>query len=109
MSDLPSRGEVWWCDEPFAGGRPVLVLSREESIPARRRTLIAPCTTIVREIPSQVVLEPGDDPVARTCAVSLDSIQTIPIALLTERLGRLSIERMHEVCEAMAAATSCAR
>jgi len=107
MTTIPARGEIWWCEEPTVGRRPVVVLSREQSIPVRRRTLIAPCTTNVRGLASQVVLEPGDDPVARRCAVNLDSVQTVPVALLTDRLGRLSSARMHEVCAALAAAAGC--
>lgn len=84
-----------------------MVLARDGSIAARRRTLVAPCTTTVRALASQVVLEPDEDPVLRRCAVSLDSVQTVPIALLTDRIGRLGTDRMREVCAALAVATGC--
>jgi hypothetical protein len=38
-------------------------------------------------------------------AVNLDSIESVAVALLVERLGRLSDARMREVCEAPAVAT----
>jgi mRNA interferase MazF len=107
MTDLPRRGEVWWCEPPSIGRRPVVVLSRDSAIPRLRRALIAPCTTTVRGLASEVVLEPGDDPVPRRSAVNLDSAESVSVGLLVERIGRLSDERMRDVCSALAVATDC--
>ena len=63
MITLPTRGEVWRCDLAEAGRRPVVVLSRDAAIPRLRRSLVAPCTTTIRGLLSEVVLEPNDDPV----------------------------------------------
>ncbi|HET8617834.1 MAG TPA: type II toxin-antitoxin system PemK/MazF family toxin [Acidimicrobiales bacterium] len=52
----PRRGELWWCELPDIGRRPVLVLSRDMAIPHLGRTLIAPCTTTLRGLPSEVAL-----------------------------------------------------
>ena len=109
MTDLPVRGEVWWCELPDVGARPVVVLSRDAAIPRLRRTLVGPCTTTVRGLSSEVLLEPGDDPVPQRCAVNLDSVETVAVASLTQRLGRLGTARMSEVCQALAVATDCAR
>lgn len=103
----PERGELWWCELEGAGPRPVVVLSRDAAIPRLRRTLVAPCTTTVRGLPSEVVLEPGDDPVRRRSAVSLDSVDNVPIGALTERLGRLSDPRMEQICAALEVAVDC--
>jgi mRNA interferase MazF len=103
----PRRGELWWCELPDIGRRPVLVLSRDAAIPRLRRTLIAPCTTTLRGLPSEVVLEPGDDPVPRPSAVNLDSVESVSIAVLVERLGSLSGSRMREVCAALEVAVDC--
>ena len=92
---------------PDIGRRPVVVLSRDAAIPLRRLALVAPCTTNRRAIDSQVPLEPGEDPVLRPSVVNLDSIEPVPVAWLTDRLGRLSSERMHQVCRAIAVATGC--
>lgn len=107
MSDVAARGEVWWCELPDIGRRPVVVLSRDTAIPRLRRTLIAPCTTNVRGLPSEVVLAPDDDPVPLRSAANLDSIESVSIGVLVERLGRLSDERMREVCAALAVAVAC--
>jgi mRNA interferase MazF len=107
MSDAPRRGEVWWCEPPEIGRRPVVVLSRDAAIPRLRRALIAPCTTTIRGLPSEVVLEPGEDPIGRRSVVNLDSVESVSIAVLVERLGTLSGERMRQVCAALAIATDC--
>lgn len=107
MTDLPRRGELWWCEPPEIGRRPVVVLSRDAAIPRLRRVLVAPCTTTIRGLASEVVLEPGDDPVPRETAVNLDSVESVSVGLLVERLGRLSDSRMREVCAALAIATDC--
>ena len=107
MKALPLRGEVWWCEVPEIGRRPVVVLSRDAVITRHRRALIAPCTTTVRGLVSEVLLEPGDDPVPRRCVVNLDSVESVSLAVLVERLGRCSGVRMREICAALAVAVDC--
>ncbi len=104
---MPMRGELWWCEPPDIGRRPVVVLSRDAAIPRLRRALVAPCTTTIRGLPSEVVLDPGDDPIGRRSAVNLDSVESVSVGVLVERLGRLSDERMREVCAALTVAVDC--
>jgi len=85
------------------------VLSRDAAIPRLRRTLVAPCTTTIRGLASEVVLAPGDDAVGRRSAVNLDSVESVSIAVLVERLGRLSDDRMRDVCAALEVAVDCGR
>lgn len=105
--ELPGRGEIWWCELPEIGRRPVVVLSRDAAIPRLRRTLIGPCTTTIRGLPSEVVLVPGEDPVPRRSAVNLDSVESVAVSVLVERLGRLSSARMADICDALAVAIDC--
>ena len=107
MTVLPRRGELWWCELPDIGRRPVVVLSRDVAIPRLGRTLIAPCATTIRHLSSEVVLEPGDDPVPRRSAVNLDSVESVSIAVLVDRLGALSSQRMLEICVALEVAVDC--
>jgi mRNA interferase MazF len=104
---LPARGEVWWCELPAIGRRPVVVLSRDAAIPRLGRTLVAPCTTTIRGLASEVALEPRSDPVPRRCALNLDSVESVSVGVLVERLGRLADERMREVCAALEVAVDC--
>ena len=101
MTDIPGRGEVWWCELADIGRRPVVVLSRDAAIPRLDRVLVAPCTTTIRSLASEVVLEPGTDPIPRPSAVNLDSVESVSLAMLVERLGRLSDHRMRSVCAAL--------
>jgi mRNA interferase MazF len=107
VSSLPSRGELWWCELADIGRRPVVVLSRDAAIPRLRRTLVGPCTTTIRGLASEVVLEPGDDPVPRRCAVNLDSVESVSMAVLVQRLGRVADERMRQICAALEIAVDC--
>jgi mRNA interferase MazF len=107
VSSVPARGEVWWCELSDVGRRPVVVLSRDAAIPRMQRTLIAPCTTTIRGLTSEVVLEPGEDPIPRRSSVNLDSVESVSLGVLVERLGRLSDERMRQVCAALEVAVDC--
>jgi mRNA interferase MazF len=107
LSEIPARGELWWCELPGAGRRPVVVLSRDAAIPRLRRALVAPCTTTIRSLASEVVLEPADDPVPQRSAVNLDSVESVSVAVLVQRMGRLADVRMRDICSALAIAVDC--
>lgn len=101
-----SRGEVWWLELADEGRRPVCVLTREAALSVLSNVVVAPVTRTVRGIPTEVGLGETDGMPAE-CAVSLDNLQTVPRALLTDRVTALSGTRMHQVCRALAAATGC--
>lgn len=103
----PARGELWWCETEHAGRRPCVVLTRDTAIPRLGRVLVALATTNIRGLATEVVLEPGDDLVNVRCALNLDTPEVVPIALLTQRIGRLSDDRMRDVCAALAVAVDC--
>jgi mRNA interferase MazF len=54
-----------------------------------------------------VILEPADDPVPLRSAVNLDSVESVSIAILVQRVGRLAESRMREICAALAVAVDC--
>jgi mRNA interferase MazF len=58
-------------------------------------------------LPSEVLLEPGEDPVPRTSAVNLDSVESVAVSVLVDRLGRLADARMRELCAALEVAVDC--
>ena len=107
MTLFPAHGELWWCEMAEIGRRPVVVLSRDAAIPRLGRTLVAPCTTTIRGLASEVVLEPGSDPIPRRSAVNLDSIESVSVAVLIDRLGRLADTRMRAICAALEVAVDC--
>ncbi len=104
---IPSRGELWWCETPDAGRRPCVVLTRDQAIRRLRRVLVAYATTNGRGLATEVALEPPDDPVRQPCVLQLDSTQSLVVGLLVQRMGRLSDDRMREVCAALAVAVGC--
>lgn len=109
MTALPARGEVWWCEMADVARRPVVVLSRDAAIPRLRRALVAPCTTTIRGLVSEVVLEPDADPIPRRSAVNLDSVESVSVAVLVDRLGQVADARMREICTALEVAVDCSR
>ncbi len=91
------RGEVWWASLPApAGRRPVLLLSRDSMPSGRGEVAVAYCTTTIRNRPVEVLLTSADGMPA-TCAVNLDSINTIPKSVLRNRICTLSPARMTDV------------
>lgn len=100
------RGEVWWYEHPRAGRRPFLILTRDEALPVLIQVLAVPATRTVRDIPTEVLLGRTDG-MPSSCALTLDNLATIRPALCTERITRLSPQRMQEVCGALTLATAC--
>jgi mRNA interferase MazF len=95
------KGEVWWARlRPPAGRRPVLLLSRNEAYAVRTAVTVAPLTTTMREIPVEVSVGEADG-LPRPCAINLDSVLTIPMAYLEERITRLSPAKLDEVRRAL--------
>jgi len=102
-----ARGEIWWVEHQDAGRRPFLVLTRQAAIPVLHSVLAVPATRTIRQIPTEVVLDQRDGMPAE-CALSLDNLTTVPQELFRERIARLPVERMSEVCRALSLASGCA-
>jgi len=103
-----ARGEVWLYR--FASPdkrRPVLVIGRPDALAAMHTAIVAPITSTVREIGSQVRLGEADG-MKGPCAVSLDHIQIVRQADLRTYVTTLRPEVMAGVCRALAIATGCA-
>jgi mRNA interferase MazF len=65
--------------------------------------IVAPGTTTIRGLPSEVELDPARDPVMRTCVVSLDSWESLNLEVFIE----LEPGRMRQLCAALAIAVDC--
>ena len=91
------RGEIWWAElEPPAGRRPVVLLSRDEAYSVRDLVIVAPVTTRVRHIPSEVPLN-LEDGLPKPCVINLDTITTIAKVNLRDKLTTLSAEKQEAV------------
>lgn len=102
----PSRGELWWMEEPEIGRRPGLVLTRDAAIDVLTSVLIAPATRTVRRIPTEVPLD-IEDGVPWPCAITLDNVRPVRRSLLTEQITGLNPALMHRVCAALRVAVDC--
>ena len=95
------RGEIRWYR--FAQPdkrRPVLILTRDSIIPSLGEVTVAPLTTRIRNIPSEVALSKEDGP-PRECAVNCDHLQTVPRGRLGAPLSSLSTQKMEQVAQAV--------
>jgi len=95
------RGEVWWAELPApAGRRPVVLLSRNEAYTVRELVTVAPISSRMRRIPTEVALG-KEDGMPRPCAVNLDTLTTIPKRSLAERLTTLAPGKLAAVERAL--------
>ncbi len=86
--------------------RPVLVLTRESAISYLSAVSVAPITSTVRGVPSEVVLT-EEDGMKNVCAVNLHNVVTVSKEHLGRRVGKLNAQRMTEVCAALGFALGC--
>jgi mRNA interferase MazF len=96
------RGEIrWYKFHPPDKKRPVLILTRDSILEYLGEVTIAPVTSTIRDIPSEVVLS-EDDGMHRDCAVNCDHLQTVAKGKIGERITMLSTEKMGQVRKAIA-------
>ncbi len=108
MSTLPARGEVWWCElPPDIGRRPVVVLSRDAAIPPPPARPRRPVHDNHPRAGERGRSRPEADPVPRRSVVNLDSVESVSVAVLVDRLGRLADDRMRAICTALSVAVAC--
>ena len=86
--------------------RPVLVLTRPSAIDYLARVTVAPVTSTMRGVPSEVPLG-TEDGMKQPCAINLHNVVTVPKANLGRRVARIEARRMQEVCAALAFALGC--
>jgi mRNA interferase MazF len=80
--------------------RPVVILTRESALDFLGEVTIAPITSTVRDIPSEVFLTTQDG-MPRDCAVNLDHVQTVPRGNLGPLIATLSLEKLHRIRDAL--------
>ena len=73
--DEERRGQVVCISRPDKK-RPVLILTRDSALEFLGEVTVAPITTTIRDIPSEVLLTKADG-MPRDCAVDLDHLQTV--------------------------------
>ncbi len=96
-----NQGDVYWYKfkEPDKR-RPVLILTRNSAISFLTSVTIAPITTTIRAIPTEVFLTRADGMLTE-CAVNLDNIQTVRKSKMGAFITHLAPELMHKVRSAI--------
>jgi mRNA interferase MazF len=95
------RGEVrWYRFSPPDKRRPVLLLTRDSALEFLGEVTVAPVTSTIRDIPTEVTLT-ANDGMPRDCAINLDHLQTVSRGKLGGLITTLAPERMGEVRSAL--------
>jgi mRNA interferase MazF len=103
-----NRGDIHLCRfSPPDKQRPVLILTRDSAIGHLSTVTVAPITTTIRDVPSEVILDVEDGMKAR-CAVNLHNAVTLSQERLGKRVVSLNHRRMKEVCAALRFSLGCA-
>jgi mRNA interferase MazF len=101
-----ARGDVRFYLAPPDKRRPVVVLTRDSAIAYLSTVTVAPITSTIRGVPSEVVLN-EEDGMKAPCAVNLHNAVTISQNRLGRRVGQLSSFRIKEICLALGFSLAC--
>lgn len=102
-----ARGEIRFYRFPRPDKqRPVVVLTRDSAIAYLSSVTVAPITSTIRGVPSEVLLSEADG-MKGPCAVNLHNAVTVPKANLGRRVAVLRSERLKEICSALGFALGC--
>ncbi len=101
---VPRQGEIWWAETEDLR-RPVLVVTRSETIGLLTGVVVAPVTRTVREIPTEIALG-REEGLSADCAATFDNLQRIRRTALTSRAGDIGLRR-EEICVALRALADC--
>jgi len=95
------RGEIRWYKFKAPGKkRPVLILTRDSILGYLGEVTVAPITTTVRDIPSEVFLSKHDG-MSKDCAINLDHIQTASKGKIGSLITTLSADNLEKVSAAI--------
>ncbi len=96
-----TRGEVrWYTFKKPDKKRPILILTRNSILDYMNEVTIAPITTTIRNIPSELFLS-KEDGMPKDCVVNFDHIQTVAKSKIGPMITRVSPGKMKQVGEAI--------
>ena len=103
---MVAQAELWLMETPNQKRRPVLVISRDESIPVLNNIVVAPVTSTIRDIPTCIPIGP-EHGIDHDSVATFDNLAAVPRSVLTTRLGRLGPGGRRRICEALDALADC--
>lgn len=86
--------------------RPVVILTRASALRYLDRITIAPITSTIRGVPSEIRLG-IEDGLKASCVVNLHHVMTVPKRSIGRWVATLPPSRMRELCRALAFAVGC--
>jgi mRNA interferase MazF len=107
MAGRITRGDV--CLYNFAAPnrkRPVVVVTRNSAIAFLSTVTVAPISSTIRGVPSEVRLS-EEDGMKAPCAVNMHNAITVSQDRLGKRVAHLSSLRMNEICAALQFSLGC--
>ncbi len=91
------RGEIrWYKFRPPDKKRPVLILTRNSILEYLGEVTVAPITSTIRDIPSEVPLLKKDG-MPKDCAINFDHIQTVSKGKIGSLITTISSDKMKRV------------
>jgi mRNA interferase MazF len=97
-----NRGEVRWYNfQPPDKRRPIVILTRDSAIDVLTGIVVAPITSTIRAIPTEVLLLPETDGAYTESVVNLDNIYTVPKSKIGGLITILSPKKMAAVEKAL--------
>ncbi len=107
MASRIARGDVrLYRFAPPDKKRPAVVLTRNSAIAYLATVTVAPITSAIRGVPSEVVLS-EEDGMKTPCAVNLHNAVTVSQHRLGKRVAQLNSLRMNEICTALRFSLGC--
>ena len=95
------RGEIrWYKFKAPDKKRPVILLTRDSVLKYLGEVTVAPVTSTVRDIPSEVFLSKQDG-MTKDCAINFDHIQTVSKGKIGSLITTLTPNKLERVCEAI--------
>lgn len=103
---MVAQGELWLMEPPNGKRRPVLIVTRNEAIAVLKNIVVAPVTSTIRAIPTNMVVGAREG-IDHDSVASFDNLSAVPKSVLTQRLGAIDPLRLHEICAALDALADC--
>lgn len=103
---MVAQAELWLMETPNQKRRPVLIVSRNESIPVLNNIVVAPVTSTLRDIATCIPVGP-DNGIDHDSVATFDNLAAVPKSVLTTRLGRLGVDGRQQICDALDALANC--
>jgi mRNA interferase MazF len=95
------RGEIrWYKFKAPDKKRPVVILTRDSIMEYLGEVTVAPITSTVRDIPSEIFLTKQDG-MTKDCAINFDHIQTVSKGKIGSLITTLSEDKLERVREAI--------